>query len=79
MTAATQKAKFVKYLGKAHINSINIALYDNGTVCAENVVSNKTLGTKKFVDVDDAQGWFDNLGSDNTARTANGIALFQHD
>ena len=79
MTNATQKAKFVKYLGKAHINSINIALYDNGTVCAENVVNNKTLGTKKFVDTEDAQGWFDNLGSDNTARTANGIALFQHD
>lgn len=52
--------KFVKFLSEAHLNDLNIAVYDDGTARIENVRTGKALPVApwKFVDVEDAVAWF---------------------
>ena len=78
MTDATQKAKFVKYPAFPHINSVNIALYDNRLVLRRNVVNNRNAGTKNLLMFLD-QGWFEISGATTRAGAPRTIALFQHD
>jgi len=66
-------SKFVKFLGRAHINFVNVALYETGAVRAENVVNGKSLGGKSFPSAEAAEEWFDAFKGDNTARTAQAI------
>ena len=64
-------SKFIKFLGRAHINSMNVALYESGTVRAENVVTNRSIGAMSFDSVEAAEDWFDGLSQtdDNTTKT----------
>lgn len=67
-------SKFVKFLGKAHINTLNIALYSGGAIRVENVINGKCLAARQFEDVEAASGWFDSFPGDNTSRTIAAIA-----
>lgn len=71
-------SKFVKFLGTAHINALNLALYEGGGVRVENVASGgkKALGVKKFGSVEAAEDWFHDLAPqhDNMTRLTRGIS-----
>ena len=56
-----KKARFVKYLSNAHLNGYNCSVYADGTVRAENVQAQKTVGHKMLKSADAAQKWFDSL------------------
>lgn len=62
-------AKFIKYLGEAHINAMNVALYDSGSLRVENVVNNKSVYARKFESVSAAEQWFESIGDTNAQRT----------
>lgn len=62
-------AKFIKYLGEAHINEMNVALYDSGSLRVENVVNNKSIGARQFESVSAAEDWFESIGDTNAERT----------
>ena len=66
-------SKFVKFLGKAHIHSLNLALYNTGAVRVENVINGKCLAARQFADTEAATEWFDSFSGDNTARTVTAI------
>jgi len=68
------KSRFVTYLGRAHINSLNLALYTSGAVRVENVVNGKCVAARQFESTDAAQEWFDGFDGNNTARTVSAIA-----
>ena len=65
----TSKPKFIRYLGNAHINNMNLDLYDNGVVRHENVITDRHVAARKFADVAAAEAWFESLGSNNLQRT----------
>jgi hypothetical protein len=65
--------KFLKYLGSAHVNYMNLALYESGSVRVENVVNNHTMGIRKFESVEAAEAWFESLGEKNLDRTVAAI------
>jgi hypothetical protein len=71
-------SKFVKYLGEAHINQMNIALYDSGSIRVENVVNQKSIGARAFDSVADAEEWFESIGETNTERTWACIQSLKH-
>ncbi len=62
-------ARFIKYLGAAHINHMNVALYDTGSLRVENVVNQKSIGARKFESVSAASDWFESIGDTNAERT----------
>jgi hypothetical protein len=74
MNTAKTKSKFVKYLGTAHINNLNIALYDSGAVRVEQVVNDKSLGAKQFQNTEEAEGWFESFNGDNMSRLTQAIS-----
>lgn len=65
---AKAKSTFVKFLGSAHLNFTNIALYSSGSVRVENVVNGKSLAAKQFASVEAAEEWFDSFDGNNTTR-----------
>lgn len=62
------KSTFVKFLGSAHLNYTNIALYSSGSVRVENVVNGKCLAVKRFPSVESAEEWFDSFDGKNMDR-----------
>lgn len=62
------KSTFVKFLGSAHLNYTNIALYSSGSVRVENVVNGNCLAVKQFPSVESAEEWFDSFDGKNTDR-----------
>ena len=70
---------FVKYLGTAHLNGRNVALYSNGTrtELRGETVGQQTVriyGTKKFGSPEAAQMWFDGMpGSNNASKLASAL------
>lgn len=70
-------SKFVKYLGKAHVNFLNLALYSSGAVRLEHVTNGKCLAARQFVDPDAAEAWFDSLPGNNLARTQSAISALK--
>lgn len=61
-------AKFVKFFGNAHINSKNVALYDNGSVRLENVINGRQIAAKRFDSTEAAEEWFDGLSEDGNTQ-----------
>ena len=60
---APKTAKFIKILGRAHVANKGFFLYENnggnGFVALESV--RKTLWSREFDSVEEAQAWFDNF------------------
>jgi hypothetical protein len=71
------RQKFVKYLGPAHINAVNLALYESGLVRVEHVANQKCIGMRAFESTEEAQEWFDSLSDNNTSRTMAAINALQ--
>lgn len=67
------KSSFVKYLGSAHINGLNLALYTSGAVRVENVINGKSPAAKQFDTPEAAEQWFDDFDGENTERTHTAI------
>ncbi len=67
---------FIKYMSKAHLNGMNVGLYDNengATLRAENVINNHALGIRQFPSIDAAQNWFASLPGNQMGRLANAL------
>lgn len=74
----THNMKFIKYMGRAHLNSRNIAMYVDGRITvlvAEDIQTDAAFGSKAFFSQEVAQDWFDELGTTNIQSLA--IALEQ--
>lgn len=56
-----RKAMFVKFISNAHLNGYNCSVYTDGTVRAENLQAQKTVGHTRFESAEAAQEWFDSL------------------
>lgn len=67
------KPKFIRYLGNAHINNMNLGLYSNGVVRHENLVTGWHVAARRFADVAAAEAWFESLGTNNLQRTLVGM------
>ena len=69
--------KFIGFFGSAHLNSMNVAAYENANGCllvAENVVTDKEFGKKQFESHEAAEAWFSELdGSNNLSRLNSAI------
>ena len=70
-------SKFINFFGSAHLNSKNVAAYENEDgvkLIAENIVTGKELGSMQFDSYEDAEEWFDDLlGSNNVSRLASAL------
>ena len=69
--------KFIEFFGSAHLNSMNVAVYENADGCSlvvENVATDKEFGEKQFDSYEAAEDWFSELdGSNNLSRLASAI------
>lgn len=71
----------VKYMGTAHLNGLNIAIYSDGprVELRSQTVDRQTVrvdGTKKFESPEEAQAWFDGMpGSNNISRLASALDM----
>lgn len=61
-------SKFIKYLGEAHINQMNVALYEGGALRVENVVNQKSIGARSFGSAAEAEAWFESIGDTSAER-----------
>jgi hypothetical protein len=58
-------SKFVQFLGNAHINGLNLALYDNGSVRLERVGTDACHVIRKFSSAEAAKSWFGSFPGKN--------------
>lgn len=64
------KTYFIRFLGSAHINFLNIALYSSGAIRVEHVVRNNgAIAARQFESVEKAEEWFESFDGTNTHRT----------
>lgn len=68
---------FIKFFGSAHLNSMNVAVYENEIgflLVVENVESGKEFGELQFDSYEAAENWFSNLpGVNNLSRLDSAI------
>ena len=74
---------FIKYLGRAHLNSMNIAVTDNAdgsvTARAENVVHNRSVGMRTFSNIEELDHWWDDLPGSGAGKLKNAIEIIRQD
>ena len=71
-------AKFVKYFGKAHLNSMNVVLYENknaASVRAENVINSKAIGGMSFDSIEEAEEWWESIPGTSAGKLMNAIEM----
>ena len=68
--------KFIKYLSNAHLNYMNIAVYENGSKIkarVENVVNGKSIGAREFDSMEQLESWFYDLPGSDLGRIENAM------
>lgn len=66
--------KFIKYLGSAHINFKNVAVYQNGSKIkarVEHVVNGKSIGARDFDSLDALDAWVESIPGSGAGRLVN--------
>lgn len=69
--------KFIKYLSAAHLNWMNIAVYQNGEKIkarAENAVTGKSIGARDFESEKHLNNWFAGLPGSGLGRLSNALS-----
>lgn len=70
--------KFIKYLGREHLDSLNIGIYSTETgvlAVAENIVTGEELASLAFASKDTVEEWFDEVPGKKNGKLANAIDL----
>ena len=69
-------SKFIKYMGSAHLNNHNVALYENdkgACLKAEQVVTDKSLGEMQFSSIEEAKDWYYGLPGNELGQLDNAL------
>ena len=68
--------KFVKYLGKAHLNGFNVAIYQNGNqikASAESARGGRSLGMRNFESMEALEDWFEGIRGSELGQLAQAL------